>query len=100
MAVECLAHPDDDRIEDLGVMDRQVREALAVEPDLGEAEAVDQAAVAEAAHLGRRAEAGDEQPAERALLRRAIAEREHAGPEQRLLGRTEQTATTADKSFS
>src|SRR6476469_1576812 len=67
--VELLADAGDDGVERLGVVDRQLREALAVELDVGQAEAVDQPAVAEPPHLGRRGQPGDEQPAEVALLR-------------------------------
>ena len=53
-----VAHLGDDRVEGLGIVDRQLGEALAVEADLGESKPMNQPAVAQAAHLGGRGRAG------------------------------------------
>src|SRR4029077_4643659 len=83
----------------LGVVDGQLGDTLAIEPDLGQPEPVDQPAVTEPAHLGGGAHAGDEEAAEVALLGAPVAEREHPGPQEGLLGRLEQAPAPSDKAL-
>ena len=99
MLIQLGAGLVDDRVERLGVEDRQLGEALAIEGDPGQVQAVDQSAVAEPAHLGGGAQAGDEQLAEAPLLGPAVAEGEHPGAEQGLLRRLEEPPASADEPF-
>ncbi len=47
--VELVTNPADDDVKGLGVVDRQLGQALAVEADVGQTQTMDQAAVAEPA---------------------------------------------------
>ena len=98
MPVELGPDLGDDRVERLGIVDRQLREALPIQADPGQTQPVDQSAVAEPPHLGGGTEPDDEQPAKLTLASPTVAEGEHPGPEQGLLGQ-EQAATPPDEPF-
>src|SRR5262249_49422749 len=89
---DLLAHLDDDRVERCGIVDGQLREALAVEANLSQAEAVNQAAIAQAPHLGGGCEPDDEELAEFALAGPPITKGEHPGTNQCFLCGAKQPA--------
>src|ERR1700761_704813 len=89
----------DNRLERNRLVDREIREHLAVDLDAGLVEAGDKTAVIEAERPHRRVNALDPQGAERALLTLAVAEGILVGLLHRLLGDPDGVLTPAIEAF-